>query len=145
MIDLDLERAENAARDRRFKVCGEVFAIRASIRPEAVASYYELTVETPVLEALPLLDATVKAMIEDGDGEAGRRWDELRARDEDALSLADLWRVVAACFEALTARPTTGSNGSSPTPGDPPSGTFSTVVFSPPAEPEPEASTSEAS
>ncbi len=92
MHDFDIERAERQKADRSFKIAGETFARRASVRPEALEEWEDYTpIGRSQAEALAVIDRTIKALIEPGaKGEAHKRWDNLRKRDDDPVTLADM-------------------------------------------------------
>lgn len=114
MKNFDEARAARASSPRDFQIGGEVFVWKASVRPEATKPWEDVTGMTPQAEVLGAIDQTVKNLIEPGvKGEAHKRWDTLRQREDDALSLGDLIGLITWLIEEQANRPTVPSSGSS--------------------------------
>lgn len=135
MKDFDVERAERAQVDRTFKLGGETFTRKATVRPEATEPWEGVTAVSTQTETLAAIDATIRNMIEPGDkNEAHARWKKLRQREEDAVSLGDLIELITWLVEEQTARPTEPQRNFSVVPDD--TGTTSTEGSSSPETPE---------
>lgn len=114
MRDFDIARTARATADLEFKIGGETFVRRAACRPEDTKPWEDVGALTPQADVLAAVDQTVKNLIEPGvKGEAHRRWDALRKRDEDALTLGDLIALVVWLVEEQAARPTVPPGDSS--------------------------------
>ena len=105
MKDFDHKRKERAARDRTFVIGGESLVMRKGIRPEAMLPWEGITAESNPSEVLQTLDQIVCDFIEPADG-ARERYMQLRAREEDPLTLADLEELVEWLIAEQTGRPT---------------------------------------
>lgn len=116
MKDFDEARKERAERDRSFKIGGETFVMKTGVRPEVLASYEEIDTDKPALEVIGLVDEVILGMMENGDG-SHERYRDLRARENDPLSLEDLRDVVQWLIEEQTGRvPTQPLSPSGPGP-----------------------------
>lgn len=118
MKDFDEARAERTAADRTFKLGGEVFVMKAAVRPEVMVGYESMNPDTPALEALGIIDDMVVSFLE-GDTAEGR-YRAIRARDDDPISMDDLNALVEWLVAEQTGRPTTApsasTGGVAPTP-----------------------------
>ena len=116
MIDLDQRRKERGERDRTILLGGQEFLIRASVQPETMIAWEEMEVDTPPLEMLAIMDDLVGKLVEPstpGDDPVAR-WAELRAREEDAISLEDIFSVIREATSITSGRPTVAPSLSSP-------------------------------
>lgn len=105
MKNFDEERAHRASQDRDFKIGGEVFRARSSVKPELLAPYESLDGTDSAMKALEVIDELLLAMIEPVD-DAHARYRAIRERVEDAVSIEDLQELVKWLMEVQTARPT---------------------------------------
>ena len=145
-MDFDQERQARVARLRTFRIGGEQFTVRASVRPEALLDWESVGGDTSAEETLRVIDSTILALVENENGQAGahERWQALRTREDDAVSLEDLLDVMAWLMEQQTGRPTVQPSDSSTKPEQ--AGTNSTDASSSAASPvEPEPSTLDSS
>ena len=130
MHDFDVDRAAREGYDRSFKIGGETFNRRASVRPETTAQWESLSPGMAQPKVLKVIDETVLGLIEPGEkGEAHARWKALRERDDDPLNLRDLLDLVPWLIQEQAARPTEPPSNSSDEPVA--SGTTSTGGSSP--------------
>lgn len=116
MIDLDERRRERKQSDRMILLGGQEFVIRASVQPETMIAWEELEADTPPLEMLAIMDDLIGRLVEPsapGDDPVAR-WAELRARDEDAISLEDMFSVIREATAISSGRPTPAPSLSSP-------------------------------
>ena len=125
MRDFDVKRRERVEKDRSFTIGGELFVMKASVRPEVLAVWDHLSDDAgpePIMEAI---NEIVLGMIENHDG-SHERWGALRSREEDALNLEDLQDLVGWLIEEQTgqtptqpASPSTSGRGKTTTPSTP--------------------------
>lgn len=120
--DFDIARAASRGdSDRQFKIGGELFTRRKTVRPEAVKPWEDVGPLTPHEEVLKAIDQTILNLIEPGTkGEDHKRWRELRKREEpDALNLGDLLELTTWIVSQQSSRPTSPPvlSSASPEPG----------------------------
>lgn len=129
MKDFDSEWSERKSVDARtFRFLGESFVLKTGVRPEALGGREDLDPEnTTVEESMASMDDLFLLMIEHGD-DAEKRYREIRAREENALGVADLNEVIDWMIEKQTGRPPTLRDASQPGPRR--TGTRSTGVSS---------------
>lgn len=129
MKDFDAAREErnDPAVDRTFRIGGELFEYRSSVRPEDLVAYDELTLSTPAGEVLRVADETIKVFLKDDDNR--ERWDALRARTEDPITGRDINDLTVWLIQMQTGRPTPAPSPSGD--GRAPNGTPSTENSSP--------------
>jgi hypothetical protein len=115
MIDLDAERAERPA-EQTIKIGGETFRARVSVRPEALVPWedFYLSDDTSAAASIRVLDETILVFLVAEDHE---RYLALRQREEDALTVQDMTKLVQALLEASADRPTEAPTGSGTTDG----------------------------
>ena len=119
MKDFDRDRAARAvlpAKDRSFKLGGEVF-IRRAVVPAWVMGILDGLATAPPGQTLEAIDELIDEMCEEP---AREKWAALRARgrDEDPLTLGDVFAVVEWLIAEETAIPTSApsvSGDGSPT------------------------------
>lgn len=136
MRDFDEERHQQAldAEDREFQIGGRAFRAAESARPEVLAPYNDLVTRIANSEAVPdgevlaVLDETILALLEHDGG-----WREVRASDDDPISVRFMWRIAGFCIEAVSGRPLTQRSPDGGTPESP--GTSSTLDSSSPVTP----------
>lgn len=116
MKDFDAVRTARIGSDeeRSFKILGEVFIAKASVKPEVLTKYENLEEAEGAQTTLEIIDELVLSMIQDGaEGEeAEARYRAIRAREDDPIALADLQNIVEWLVERQTGRPT-GKPGNS--------------------------------
>lgn len=105
MKDFDEARAARKDKDRAFRLGGEVFFMKAGVKPEVFAAYDDVNEETTALEALATIDGIVLDMIESRD-DAAARYRKVREQEDDPVNLADLTALVEWLIEEQTGRPT---------------------------------------
>lgn len=134
MKDFDVERQFRSDQDRDFKIGGEVFRAKASVRPEVLVPFDEIGEETTSTETLAIIDELVVNMLEPND-DSEARYRALRERADDAVSLDDLQELAKYLVEVQTGgRPTEQPGDSSAGPGN--TGTNSTDISSSADSPE---------
>lgn len=106
-------RSEDA---RTFTVGGETFVLKKAVKPELFDQMQDVDPDASISETYVLIDNQFKSMIEDGDGEAGARYDALRAKP-DELGVRDLREVIDWMVEELTGRAPTLPQDSQPSRG----------------------------
>jgi hypothetical protein len=125
--DFDDERAQRAARDRSFRIHGELFYVKPGVRPEVLVPYEDMSTETSATDALSTIDALVLGFISHDDPPgACDRWRAIRADEEDPLTMEDLTSLVEFLIETATGRPPTRASSSTASPETPRPGTSST-------------------
>lgn len=127
MHDFDLERQERYTADREFKLGGEIFIRKPAVRPEVMIAYEDMSMEASAAESLAVVDKTILSFIEDTN-DAHARYQALRERDEDPVSIRDLNQLVVWLISESTKRPTSALLLSEP--GRAPTGTNSTATSS---------------
>lgn len=137
MKDFDLDRNIRSALDRTFKIGGQKFTRRASVRPEATLEWEGIRFmdpsSSPAEEFLGILDRTIIGLIEPGtNGKDHGRWAKLRAREDDPITTQDMLELIPWLIEEMAGRPTMPPSNSSGEPG--PSGTSSTDDSSEPEQ-----------
>jgi hypothetical protein len=116
--DFDVERQERQAlgRTREFKLDGQTFTVELDVRPEVIVDYL-----AGGTFSIDRIDALLRAFLVD---ESWGRFQALRAREVEPLTIQDIGAIAAWLIEEETVRPTRASGGSSP--GRATSGTSST-------------------
>jgi hypothetical protein len=131
--DFDLLRNQRigSVEDRTFTIVGQSFVARASVKPETLTRYENMSSSDPSQSTMNTIDELILAMVEPGDGEwvydpryadeerAGTeeppkvgpdhaRYLELRKVEEgnDVLSIGDLRDITEWLVERQTGRPT---------------------------------------
>lgn len=125
MRDFDQERKEReeaTVDDRSFVLGGHSFRAKASVRPEVMFEFENIGGDTPPSSVLAIADQLILDMLEDGDGEAGQKYRDLRATGDD-IDMSTLLELCEWLIGLVTGRPTEPSGGSSPLPGPTPAGT----------------------
>lgn len=124
MHDFDEERLVKYQEDRKFKLGGEEFTHRPTVRPELMAEWEDITNETTAKEALVLTDRLILAWLDtDADPTAVKRFKALRERETDPIGGGDLSKLVTWLYRQSTRRPTT-----TPEPSSAGSGSTGTTV-----------------
>lgn len=117
MKDFDQERQYRSDRDRDFKIAGQHFRARSSVRPEVLMPFSEIDGTTDGAEVLKVIDDLVLNMIEPND-DAHARWRQVRELEGDeAVSLGDLQDLAEWLSEVQMARPSERPGDSSSGPG----------------------------
>lgn len=116
MHDFDQERSElYVDQEREFKIAGQTFSLRQSVRPEVIAIWEELPPDAGSSLVYSTLDRLIKEfLVDDGSRE---RWDEVRAQEEDPITVRDLWQVWYFVLENNVRFPTRQPSGSPDGPG----------------------------
>ena len=130
-MDFDQERRASLEElgDPSFTIGGETFRRRLTLRPEsrlALAGLFEGDLSPEA--SLAAGDNAILALIE---SEGHERWRELRAREDDALTNADITKVLSWLLSEASGRPTEAPGPSSA--GRSKNGTGSTAPISEPA------------
>jgi hypothetical protein len=104
MKDFDTDRAPRSVEDRTFQIGGEVFVMRTAIRPEVLAAYEDLDIESAKsADTLKVIDELIVSCIEPAD--AGHdRYARLRTRDDDPITITDLVTLASYLVEGVTGR-----------------------------------------
>lgn len=126
MKDFDGARAERSARDeeeRTFKLGGETFTIRPAVRPETLIAASRVKTDSEIADDVAAFDEMLEGFLEPVDRD---RYRELRLREDDPVTFADLMDVAQWAVEVNTGRPTGQPSLSSP--GLKPTGTELTAV-----------------
>src|SRR5512146_1138813 len=90
--------------DREFKVGGEVFKWRY-VRPEVIAAWEDEPVSDKSADALRSTDDRIKLFLDASNG-AAERWDALRAREDNPVTMGELNAILMWLVEVQTDRPT---------------------------------------
>lgn len=114
MKDFDQNRALRKARDRTFRIGGETFTMKASVRPEVLVEYEGMQKSDSNKDALRVLDEAICAFIEEEDGPD--RYRAVRSRDDDPVDIVDIQDLVKWLVEEHTSRPTSRPSASSDGP-----------------------------
>ena len=113
MQDFDIERAKRYEADRRFKIGGEVFVHKPTVRPDLMIAYEDMARDASAKEALEIMDDLVIGWLDTTDDpDAVERYRELRLRDEDPIGGGDLSDLVKWLYQNSARRPTTASTSS---------------------------------
>jgi len=111
--DFDIERAKRYEADRRFKIGGEVFVHKPTVRPDLMIAYEDMARDASAKEALEIMDDLVIGWLDTTDDpDAVERYRELRLRDEDPIGGGDLSDLVKWLYQNSARRPTTASTSS---------------------------------
>lgn len=107
MHDFDPDREKRYEEDRQFKIGGEVFTHRPTVRPERMAAYEDMGAEATATNAVEIIDALILAWIDTTDDPTAHdRYRALREREEDPIGGGDLSDVVKWLYRQSTRRPT---------------------------------------
>lgn len=129
MHDFDEERLAKYQEDRSFKLGGETFTHRPTVRPELMAAWEDIANETSATEAVEIMDRLIYAWLDtDADPTVVERFKALRLREEDPIGGGDLSKLVTWLYRQSTRRPTTPPESSSDGSGS--NGTTSTEISS---------------
>ncbi len=133
---------EQETRDERALVLGgETFYAKATVRPEVLARWNDITEDMPMDDILSITDETIIALLENVD-DTPTRYRAVRQNEEDPIGFQDLLELAKWLVEVQTGRPIESPSDSSGSPGTTKNGTGSTDDSSSPAtQPEPVAST----
>ena len=96
---------EDRSTDMDFTVAGESFKMKY-VRPEVLASWEDEEVAQNSEDALKQMDARIKLFLDDSNGGA-KRWDELRAREENPVTMGQINDILLWMVEVQSGRPTT--------------------------------------
>lgn len=98
--NFDAERYE----DLEFVVAGENFKMKY-VRPEVLASWEDEITAEKSEDALKQMDARIKLFLDDSNG-AIERWDKLRAREDNPVSMGQINDILLWMVEVQSGRPT---------------------------------------
>lgn len=106
MKDFDEVRAQRQVRpeeERSFKLGGEQFTIRDSVRADTLAAGARVTDKSSVAEDVDAMDELILGFLDEADHE---RYLELRRRERDPVTFYDLVDVAQWMVQVNTGRPT---------------------------------------
>lgn len=107
MHDFDIDRAARYEEDRTFKIGGETFTHRPTVRPERMAAYEEMPLDITATEATKLTDDLIVAWLDTtNDPDAVDRYRKLREREDDPIGGGDLSDIIRWLYRQSTRRPT---------------------------------------
>jgi hypothetical protein len=92
------------AQDLEFTIGGEKFLMRL-VRPEVIASWEDEETPEKSVDALVYTDSKIKLFLDQTNG-ASERWDELRAREENPVSLGQMNEILRWMVEVQSGYPT---------------------------------------
>lgn len=130
MKDFDQERAGRGTEDREFRIAGEVFTRRVTVRPETLSAWNGLSPVDADAHALQVCDETIMAILVPEDV---AKWEDVRGRTDEPITAEDMGLIVQWALEGMARRPTDPSLGSATTPSAT-DGTTSTDVSASPVE-----------
>jgi hypothetical protein len=139
MKNFDEQRSERLSRaedERTFVIGGEPFLVRAAVRPEATEPWEDIEPGLSHGETLANCDQTILNLIEPA-GDAHERWRNLRAREDDPVTLQDMLELIPWMIGTAAGRPTEPPESSSDGRGS--TGTTLTAASSSPDTPEEQA------
>ena len=122
MKDFDEGRIAPAS-DRTFRIGGETFVRKATVRPEALLGWDGITPESKSTETLKVVDQLISDFVTEP-----AKWRELRQREEDPVSLQDMMKIVEWLIAGVTGFPTTAPSPSGPGSVPIPVGANSTAI-----------------
>ncbi len=103
------------AADLEFEIGGERFLMR-QVRPEVLAAWEDEQVPEKALDALAETDRRIKLFLDQTNG-ANDRWDTLRAREENPVTMGQLNALLIWMVEVQSGRPTVPPSPSAASPG----------------------------
>lgn len=103
MRDFDSGRAERSEREQSFRLGGVEFRVQTGVHPSVLGDYEDDIVMSRG-DVLGSMDKVVKAFLWDAD--ARKRWDELRSRKKDPVTVGDLRGVIQYLYEVEGELPT---------------------------------------
>lgn len=95
---------EFVAEDLSFTIGGETFKMRYA-RPEVLAAWEDEEIPDKSVDALALNDQRIKQFLDSSNG-AGDRWDTLRDREENPVTMGQLNALLLWMVEVQSGRPT---------------------------------------
>jgi hypothetical protein len=98
--------------DPVFIIRGESFRMKI-VRPEVIAEWEDSPIPEKSVDAIKYIDDKLKQFIENTDG-SHERWDALRAKDDDPVSMGELDELLRWMVETQSARPTAAPSPSAP-------------------------------
>lgn len=102
---------EERQQDLGFIIRGENFTM-VMVRPEVIGSWEDQDIPVKSMDAIAFTSDKIKQFISNSDG-SHDRWDALRAREEDPISLGELNELLVWMVEVQSARPTRSPSPSS--------------------------------
>jgi len=106
---------EFVAEDLSFTIGGETFKMSYA-RPEVLAAWEDEDIPDKSVDALALNDARIKQFLDSSNG-AGERWDALRAREENPVTMGQINALLMWMVEVQAGRPTIPPSPSDSGPG----------------------------
>jgi len=103
---------EERKQDLEFVIRGEKFTMKV-VRPEVIAAWEDDETPTKSIEALEYTDDKIKLFLANSDG-SHDRWDALRKREEDPVSMGELNEILTWMIGVQSARPTAQPSSSAP-------------------------------
>jgi hypothetical protein len=100
------------SQDLEFKIAGESFKMRY-VRPEVLASWEDESVSEKSEDAIKKIDERIKLFLDQSNG-SGERWDSLRVREENPVTMGQLNAVLMWMVEVQSGRPTPPPSPSAP-------------------------------
>lgn len=95
---------EDLSEDLEFVVGGETFKMKY-VRPEVLAAWEDEETSEKSEGALKQMDARIKLFL-DGTNGAHKRWDDIRARDDNPVSMGQINDILLWMVEVQSGRPT---------------------------------------
>lgn len=102
---------EERDKDLEFTIRGETFRMRY-VRPEVIGEWEDHPPIEKSQEAIAFTNSRIREFIDNSDG-SHERWDKLRAREEDPISLGEINELLVWMVEKQSARPTPAPSPSS--------------------------------
>lgn len=109
--DFDHEFVE----DLEFKIGGETFKLKY-VRPEVLAAWEDEELPEKSVDALKYTDNRIKLFMDTSNG-AGERWDAIRGREENPVTMGQLNALLMWMVEVQSGRPTMPPSPSDSGPG----------------------------
>jgi hypothetical protein len=98
--------------DREFIIRGERFTM-IMVRPEVIGAWEDEPTPEKSQDSIAFTSEKVKQFISNSDG-SHERWEALRAREEDPVSLGELNELLIWMVQVQSARPTQSPSPSAP-------------------------------
>jgi hypothetical protein len=95
---------EERQKDLDFIIRGEKFRMKM-VRPEVIGAWEDEPTPEKSIDALAYTSNRIKDFIENSDG-SHDRWEALRAREDDPISMGELNELLIWMVEVQSARPT---------------------------------------
>lgn len=95
---------QDLSQDLEFKIGGEVFKMKY-VRPEVLASWEDEQAADKSTDALEQMDSRIKLFLDASNG-ALERWDTLRDREDNPVSMGQINDLLLWMVEVQSGRPT---------------------------------------